>query len=390
MKYYTAFVIMVWLALALLGVLVFENDRIKKEEKGLHFLSYAVVGIAATAEWLGILFTTAVAVPVWLLKIVKFFDYILTPAAGGVIILQFRKTEKYITWSIFGILVLNFILQFICLFTDWMSVIDTSNDILKYSRGKLYMLYIAFYFVIILLVIFAFALYGRNFRHKNRASLYGILIFVVVGILLQVIFNHSETNEARTAYVAITIGLIALFVHKSEFSQQVADDQIKEQKILITIDPLTGIYNRYAYEKDLDTLEDNENLVVFSVDINGLKHTNDTKGHQAGDELICGAAEVITKVLNKYGKCYRTGGDEFIGLSHVSEDKIDSLIKELNVVADSWKGKMIDKLSLSSGFASRKEFPKYTLDELVGTADQRMYKQKSEYYLSRGIDRRKQ
>ena len=381
MKYYTAFVIIVWLALALLGVLVFENDRIKKEEKGLHFLSYAVVGIAATAEWLGLMFNGNPNVASWILKTCKFFDYILTPAVGGIIILQFRKTEKYINWAIFGILAANFIFQFISLFTKWMIVIDDTNT---YTHGSLYTLYMVFYFAIILLDIVAFALYGRNFRHKNRASLYGILAFVVVGILLQVIF------EIRTAYVAVAIGLVALFVHKMEFAQQVADDQIKEQKILITIDPLTGIYNRYAYEKDLDTLEDNENLVVFSIDINGLKHTNDTKGHQAGDELICGAAEVITKVLNKYGKCYRTGGDEFIGLSHVSEDKIDSLIKELNKVADAWKGKKIDKLSLSSGFASRKEFPKYTLDELVGTADQRMYKEKSEYYLSRGVDRRKQ
>ena len=381
MRYYTAFVIIVWLALALLGVLVFENDRIKKEEKGLHFLSYAVVAFAATAEWLGLMFNGNTGVPSWVLRIFKFFDYTLTPAVGGIIILQFRKIEKYINWAIFGILAVNLLFQFISLFTKWMIVIDDTNT---YAHGSLYTLYIVFYFAIIALVIVAFALYGRNFRHKNRASLYGILVFVVIGILLQVIFS------IRTAYVAVAIGLIALFVHKTEFSQQVADDQIKEQKILITIDPLTGIYNRYAYEKDLDTLLDNEELVVFSIDINGLKHTNDTKGHQAGDELICGAAEVITKVLNKYGKCYRTGGDEFIGLSHVSEDKIDSLIKELNKVADSWKGKKIEKLSLSSGYASRKEFPKYTLDELVGTADQRMYKEKSEYYLSRGIDRRKQ
>ena len=92
MKYYTAFVIIVWLALGLLAVLVFENDRIKKEEKGLHFLSYAVVGIAATAEWLGLMFNGNPNVASWILKTCKFFDYILTPTVGGIIILQFRKT----------------------------------------------------------------------------------------------------------------------------------------------------------------------------------------------------------------------------------------------------------------------------------------------------------
>lgn len=381
MKYYTAFVIIVWLALALLGILVFENDRIKKEEKGVHFFTYVVVACAATAEWLGLMFSGNPNVPDWLLRLFKFFDYILTPAVGGLIILQFRKTEQYIIWAIFGILTANFIFQFISLFTNWMIVI---TDTKEYIHGSLYALYIVLYALIIILVIVAFALYGKNFRHKNRASLYGILLFVIIGIALQEIF------KVRTAYISVVIGLLALFVHKTEFAQQVADDQIKEQKILITIDPLTGIFNRYAYEKDLSVLEDNEDLVIFSIDINGLKHTNDTRGHLAGDELICGAAEVITKVFNRYGKCYRTGGDEFIGLSHVSEEKIDSLIKELNKLAEAWKGKKVDKLSLSSGFATRKEFPQYTLDELVGTADQRMYKEKSDYYLSQGIDRRKQ
>lgn len=387
MQYYTAFIIIVWLALALLSILVVQNDRLQKEEKGVLFLTCGVVAVAATAEWLGLIFSNIFLVPEWVLRLVKFFDYVLTPVAGGIIILQFRKTKKFIKYSIFALLGVNLILQFISLFTNWMLVINSREGINGemvngYDHGFLYYLYIAIYVAIIIFVIIAFALYGRNYRHKNRASLYGILIFVICAIALQEIFS------VRVAYVAITFGVFALFVHKSEFSQQEADDQIKEQRILITIDPLTGIYNRYAYEKDLAVLEDKEDLVIFSIDINGLKRTNDSLGHQAGDELICGAAEVITKVLSKYGKCYRTGGDEFIGLSNVSSDKIDSVIEELNNTAKLWKGNKIKELSLSSGYASRKEFPKYTFDELVGVADQRMYKQKSDYYLACGIDRR--
>ena len=53
------------------------------------------------------------------------------------------------------------------------------------------------------------------------------------------------------------------------------------------------------------------------------------------------------------------------------------------------KGEEVKEMSLSAGAASKKEFPEYTVDELVATADQRMYKIKSEYYISRGIDRRR-
>ena len=240
------------------------------------------------------------------------------------------------------------------------------------------------YFIVLLLVIVKFALYGRRFKRQNVISLYSVLTFLIAGVVIQIIFG------IRTAYVAITIGLALLFIRYVEFSQLLADDKINEQRILITVDPLTGILNRYAYEKALSRVHsDKEDFVVFSIDINGLKRTNDSLGHQAGDELICGAANVISDVFDKYGKCYRTGGDEFIALSHVPYESIDSVLKELEEKTKAWRGEEVKELSLSAGQASRKEFPDYTVDDLVGKADQRMYKVKADYYQVTGRDRRK-
>ena len=380
MNYYTPLVIVVWLALILLGVLVFENNRIKKQDKAILYFTYAMVALAATAEWLGLMLNGKPTTPEWLLRGVKFFDYVLTPVVGGIIVLQFKKTAKIITYSIFALLAVNFVFQFISLFTNWMMIIDETNT---YKHGNLYIIYIIFYFAVLLLVVLGFAFYGRTFRRQNRVSLYSIMAFVVIGIAFQLIFS------VRTAYVAITIGLIALFIHTSEFSQLVADDKIKEQKILITIDPLTGIYNRYAFEKDLSNLELEDDFVVFSIDINGLKLANDTFGHQAGDELICGAADVIEKTFSKYGKCYRTGGDEFIALSTLPRERIDKAVDELNRKIEAWEGTKNESLSLSVGYASKKEFPKHTADQLIAVADQRMYSHKAAYYMEKGIDRRK-
>ena len=184
-----------------------------------------------------------------------------------------------------------------------------------------------------------------------------------------------------------------MFIHYSEFSQLETDMRLREQIKLVSLDALTGISNRHAYIEALQEMNKMDympdDLVVFSIDINGLKRTNDSFGHQAGDELICGAADVISEVFNKYGRCYRTGGDEFIALSHVDPDQIDSVLQELEEKTKAWKGKEVKELSLSAGAASKKEFPDYLVDDLVGTADQRMYKIKSDYYLIKGIDRRK-
>lgn len=379
MRYFTPLVILVWLALIVLSILVFENNRIRKERKGVLFVTYAVVALAATAEWLGLILSGNANVPNWLLRLVKFFDYVLTPVAGGIVVLQFKKDTKIVERSIFGVLIANFIFQFISLFTNWMITIDENH---VYHHGSLYVIYVVMYFIVIVLTIFEFALFGRKFRKKNRLSLYSILAFVVIAVTLQMVFSF------RVSYIALTIALAFLFIHHSEFSQLSADDKIKEQKILITIDPLTGIANRYSYEQDLTSTDYNDDFVVFSVDINGLKRANDNFGHKAGDELILGTAETISAVLGKYGKCYRTGGDEFIALTHVSNEKIDDIIHELMKKADKWSGKEIKELSLSAGAASKKEFPTYSIDELVGEADQRMYKIKSEYYLSHHLDRR--
>ena len=373
MQYFTPLVILVWLSLIVLSILVIENNRIRKARKRVLLITYAVVALAATMEWLGLIFTGNTNIPKALIKVVKFMDYILTPVAGGIIVLQFKKTTKVIERSIFGVLIVNFIFQFISLFTNWMIYVDDNH---VYHHGPLYIVYIVMYFLVILLTIGEFALFGRQFRKKNRLSLYSILAFVIIAVSLQMAF------DIRISYLALTIALAFIFIHHSEFSQLSADDKIEEQKILITIDPLTGIANRYSYEQDLNTIDFNDDFVVFSVDINGLKRANDNYGHKAGDELICGAADTITEVLTAYGKCYRTGGDEFIALAHVGEDKIEDILHELNKKAEKWSGKEIKELSLSAGAASKKEFPNYSIDELVSEADQRMYKIKSEYYMS--------
>ena len=379
-QYYTPFIVLVWLTLVLLCILVWENDRIKKKEKRVLYITYLVVAVAALAEYLGLLFNGNTNLPL-LLKFFKFVDYVLTPVAGGIIVLQFKNKFKIFKYIIFGLLGLNLIFQVVCVFTDWMTVIDSNG---YYQHGSLYTVYIVIYFLVLLLTIVEFGLYGQRFRRHNRISLYATLLFVITGVVLQLILN------VKTAYLAITIGLAILFIRYSEFSQLEADDKIQEQKILITVDPLTGILNRYAYEKDLSREENNkEDFVVFSIDINGLKRANDSLGHQAGDELICGAATIIGEVFDKYGRSYRTGGDEFIALSHVPYEQVEEILKELDNKVNAWHGKEIKEMSLSAGEASRKEFPGYSIDELVATADQRMYKKKSEYYISHGIDRRR-
>lgn len=176
---------------------------------------------------------------------------------------------------------------------------------------------------------------------------------------------------------------------------QIIDDEKKKEESLLmksNTDELTKLYNRRAYEEDLFAYSNNQNdnLVYVAIDINGLKVVNDTLGHDAGDELITGAANCIREGLGPYGKCYRVGGDEFVALIFAGEEQLDDIKKNLEDISIDWRGKLVDTLSISSGFVPRREYMDKTLMEIAAIADKKMYEEKESYYKSKGVDRRGQ
>ena len=154
----------------------------------------------------------------------------------------------------------------------------------------------------------------------------------------------------------------------------------------------TQLLNRRAFEEEkarLSMAALDENFVYLTVDINGLKTTNDTLGHAAGDELILGAANCLRKCFGPFGKIYRIGGDEFAAMLHVSEAQLDDLRKALEKMVAEWSGERIQHLSVSCGYASAREFPSENFTQLSRISDERMYAAKAEYYRRNGIERRR-
>lgn len=159
------------------------------------------------------------------------------------------------------------------------------------------------------------------------------------------------------------------------------DDSLSSQKKIILTDAMTGLYSRYSYNEDLEHYRKMErlpeHLTVFSIDVNGLKASNDTLGHDAGDELIIAASRLINQAFGAYGKCYRTGGDEFVAICRMSENEINEALRNLKKAQKKWRGFLNKNISISEGYCTDND---KTIDEMFVLADKDMYRKKEEYY----------
>jgi len=76
---------------------------------------------------------------------------------------------------------------------------------------------------------------------------------------------------------------------------------------------LTGLANRnglLAYLEEV-CLADRDGVALLFIDLDGFKSVNDELGHDAGDEVLCIAAERIKSAVGS-GFVGRLGGDEFV------------------------------------------------------------------------------
>ncbi len=205
-------------------------------------------------------------------------------------------------------------------------------------------------------------------------------------------FIDAVNGWFRAQFISVASGTDGIPEKIIYTTRNVDEDKRREEHLirLTMTDEMTRLYNRRCYDEDLGIISQNgmdDDLVLFSIDINGLKRVNDSLGHAAGDELIKGAAECLVLSLMKYGKVYRTGGDEFIGILHT--DDPESVRADVREKAAEWHGEYVDKLTLAVGYASHKDHPEAETNELEQMADSDMYSEKGRYYRESGMDRRR-
>ena len=149
------------------------------------------------------------------------------------------------------------------------------------------------------------------------------------------------------------------------------------------MDPLTGVFNRRYYEAVKERILKRERfseLTLVSVDVNRLKYTNDTYGHQAGDRLLLGAVRCMQNAFPDAEAICRTGGDEFLIITLIRPAQVRREIESLVRAAEAVQLENIPGITLSIGVASHADHAGMTWEELEHAADAAMYDSKQDYY----------
>jgi diguanylate cyclase (GGDEF)-like protein len=222
---------------------------------------------------------------------------------------------------------------------------------------------------------------GKAGRNAGLVSRYALAIgegndraILVVG--------HGAVHPRGFTSLCQRVGRSLADAAEALLGQAVAREQLRAERDLFErqarTDALTGVGNRAAWMDALDAesarrARYGRPLVLMTVDIDGLKATNDRFGHAAGDELLAAAAATLRAHVREADVVARIGGDEFgVLLPEADVDAMPSLASRISAACADWRGSdPALRLSLSIGWAAPE--PGEELASALRAADERMY-----------------
>lgn len=143
-------------------------------------------------------------------------------------------------------------------------------------------------------------------------------------------------------------------------------------------DVLTKLNDRHPYLAKLNFYQKSQasrTVGVAFMDLNGLKEANDELGHDAGDELLISAGQIISQAFG-HDYVYRVGGDEFV----VLDDQSSRMEFESHCAA--FEKALTQPASPSISIGAEWCPNSHYLREAVERADQKMRRQKNDFYKS--------
>ena len=219
-------------------------------------------------------------------------------------------------------------------------------------------------------------LYGRFYIRIRHAS--GLRILKALKYMPAVLLVLISIVDAEQTATVVYLMMGAFLLHNSTLSQ------------LISLDPLTRLNNRSEFRNYLNAkmaLPGRGRLCLLMMDMNGFKSINDTYGHLEGDAALRRVSMCLKKACADVpGRPFiaRYGGDEFViimenKLSDLCGEMIRGFRQRMRDHSESYR-ELPGQVVLAAGMASYVPGTDNSYMDVFQRADEKMYKNKSEFY----------
>ena len=231
-------------------------------------------------------------------------------------------------------------------------------------------------------------------------SMTGVLVGVgMLALLFSAAFlKQDNIHFELTVSRQLVLGLFTLLTLLNTYivTRRVELRKVREKLISSTIqnelvrlqsftDPLTEIYNRRSLEEMATRFichakRIHKPLTFALIDVDRFKQVNTRFGHLTGDFVLAELAALLRSSVRGSDAVVRYGGDEFlIILANTSLGDADRVVERIRAYLRDWNrsGHLQNfELTVSIGVAEWSDGQ--TLDEILDTADQKMYACKAE------------
>ena len=198
------------------------------------------------------------------------------------------------------------------------------------------------------------------------------------------VMDNGEVHYYQFTYILINANIpnsdvLAGFKNVDDIVASAKERQNLE--ILASTDIMTGILNRGSGERKVIDAMANDKAGMFCImDVDNFKDTNDDYGHNVGDKVLRGIANVLKLTFRDEDIIFRLGGDEYaVYIMDLCDEEagtavMDRVFKEIaKIDIPELDGKDI---CVSAGAAFFKEGDKRSFEELYKLADIGVYESK--------------
>ncbi len=345
------------MTLLIFTVMVITDKLFSRRIKKLFLWEIGLMFLMITDTWADFCFSAMTSFENgWKFRtMTTFINFALSPCPPMILVLIYETEEskKFSRWFYVPML-FNMVVSLISI---WWGVIFYVSNENVYTRGPLFFVPFVVSGFYLLSLIFCAAKQRDKPNRKAEIAFLSVFLGVIgLGIMMEIIFNVQLLVWSLSASSFILYFLL-----------------LTTQKILY--DPLTGTYNRIAYEKQLEKINGRSECTIAMIDLNNLKNFNDQFGHSIGDAAICGVTSSILKEKGKHMRLYRYGGDEFVLLSsRLCEKEMKKVLKLAQDRCDTVQGIC---LSFSYGVAEYRLGD--DLNSIILNADTDMYRNKRNF-----------